>query len=66
MMAAHVRKQIHGHVLKLGYHNVVFVHVGIIHIYDQTGELSYGRMVFDKSNLLYGFDYGLCIPGFFI
>lgn len=42
-------KQVHGHVLKLGFEFDVFVHTSLINMYAQNGELSCARLVFDRS-----------------
>ncbi|KAM7515301.1 hypothetical protein LguiA_004884 [Lonicera macranthoides] len=42
-------KQVHGHVLKLGFECDVFVHTSLINMYAQNGELGCARLVFDRS-----------------
>ncbi|CAN8295040.1 unnamed protein product [Cochlearia groenlandica] len=42
-------KQIHGHVLKLGYGLDLYVHTSLISMYAQNGKLGDAHKVFDKS-----------------
>lgn len=42
-------KQVHGHVLKLGFAFDVFIHTSLISFYSRVGEIDDARLVFDKS-----------------
>ncbi|CAN1246013.1 Pentatricopeptide repeat-containing protein At2g22410, mitochondrial [Linum grandiflorum] len=43
--------QIHGHVLKFGFDEVVVVHNAMIHMFATIGELGIARQVFDESSV---------------
>ncbi|KAK1418508.1 hypothetical protein QVD17_27653 [Tagetes erecta] len=57
-------KQIHGHVLKLGYSCDVFIHSSLINFYAQIGELDDARLVFDKSPLRNAASFTALITGY--
>ncbi|KAK6941626.1 Pentatricopeptide repeat [Dillenia turbinata] len=41
---------VHGHVLKMGFVNDVFVHTSLVNMFVQIGEFGYAPLVFDKSS----------------
>lgn len=62
--ATHEGKQIHSHVLKLGLGYDAFVHTSLINMYTQISELSYARLVFDKSPHRDAVSYTALITGY--
>ncbi|GAA0186967.1 hypothetical protein LIER_34255 [Lithospermum erythrorhizon] len=43
-----IGRQVHGHVMKFGLQDDVFVHTSIIHMYAKKGDLDSARLAFDK------------------
>ncbi|KAE8653077.1 hypothetical protein Csa_019866, partial [Cucumis sativus] len=48
LASAHEGKQIHAHVLKLGFVSDVFIHTSLINMYAQSGEMNNAQLVFDQ------------------
>ncbi|KAK6945076.1 Pentatricopeptide repeat [Dillenia turbinata] len=59
-----IGKQVHGHVLKMGFVNDVFVHSSLVNMYAQIGELGYARLVFDKSSFRDAVSFTALITGY--
>lgn len=57
-------KQVHGHVLKLGLEDDVYVHTSLINMYAQHGNLDEARVVFDKSDYRDAVSFTALITGY--
>ncbi|KAF7816414.1 pentatricopeptide repeat-containing protein [Senna tora] len=58
-------KQVHAHVLKLGFVSHAHIHTSLITMYAQIGELDNARMVFDSNTLRDVVSFTALISGYF-
>ncbi|XP_022987625.1 pentatricopeptide repeat-containing protein At1g08070, chloroplastic [Cucurbita maxima] len=64
LASAREGKQIHAHVLKLGFVSDVFIHTSLINMYAQSGEINYAQLVFDQSNFRDAISFTALIAGY--
>ncbi|XP_008465017.1 pentatricopeptide repeat-containing protein At1g08070, chloroplastic [Cucumis melo] len=64
LASAREGKQIHAHVLKLGFVSDVFIHTSLINMYAQSGEMNNAQLIFDQSNFRDAISFTALIAGY--
>lgn len=64
LASAHEGKQIHAHLLKLGFVSDVFIHTSLINMYAQSGEMNNAQLVFDQSKFRDAISFTALIAGY--